>query len=113
MSRKVAKTGCTVLFTDEIHQFSQIFAFCCERGRGKLGASGLGVSWSASGRGEVTGAFRFFLGLHKHLLQAGGFELLELGELDGVLGDQRVEGAEVVADFLLFFWHRNNNGNFS
>ena len=40
--------------------------------------------------------------LDKHLFQAGGLELLELLELGGVLGDQRVEGAEVGADFLLF-----------
>ena len=40
--------------------------------------------------------------LDKHLLQAGGFELLELGELDGVFGNQLVQRAKVVADFLLF-----------
>ena len=42
--------------------------------------------------------------LDKHLLQAGGFDLLELLELDGVLGNQRVECAEVGADFLLFWF---------
>ena len=40
--------------------------------------------------------------LDEHLLQARGFELLELGELDGVFGNQLVQRAKVVADFLLF-----------
>ncbi len=40
--------------------------------------------------------------LNEHLFQAGGFDLLELLELGGVLGNQCVECAEVGADFLLF-----------
>lgn len=43
------------------------------------------------------------VGLDKHPLQAGGFELLELGELERVFGNQLVQRAEVLADFLLFF----------
>ena len=51
--------------------------------------------------------------LDEHLLQARGFELLELGELDGVFGNQLVQRAEVVADFLLFFWSRQTDEDFS
>ena len=40
--------------------------------------------------------------LDEHALQTGGFNLLELLELRGVLGNERVERAEVNADFLLF-----------
>ena len=50
--------------------------------------------------------------LYEHLFQAGGFELLELLELGGVFGNQRVERAEVGADFLLFggAWDVCSNG---
>ena len=40
--------------------------------------------------------------LDKHFFYAGGFELLEPLELDGVFGNQLVERAEVGTDFLLF-----------
>jgi hypothetical protein len=51
-------------------------------------------------------------GLDKHLFQTGGFELLEFLKLDGVFGNQRVELAEVGADFLLFggAWDVCSNG---
>jgi len=50
------------------------------------------------------------MALDKHLFQAGRFDLLELLELGGVFGNQRVEGAEVGADFLLFgFLSRKEN----
>ena len=49
--------------------------------------------------------------LDKHLFQAGGFDLLELLELDGVFGNQLVECAEVGADFLLFDQFRIINTN--
>ena len=41
--------------------------------------------------------------LDKHPFQAGGFNLFKLFKLDGVLGNQRVQRAEVGADFFLFF----------
>ena len=38
---------------------------------------------------------------NKHLLQAGGFDLFELLELDAMFGNQLVEHSEVGADFSL------------
>ena len=47
---------------------------------------GAAVMASGGGRSLLIGSVAAVMALDKHPLQAGGFELLELGEVDGVFG---------------------------